>query len=278
MSLKHLSYARTGDPILKRTAFRALELASGQARFLRRFSTEYQDWSRNVCGRSPWVWNDALDRVGVERRLHGERWPIEVPVDVPVVMVANHPYGILDGIGFLALAESLGRPFRILIDATLMKFDTLARYALPIDFTNTADAKRTNIESRRAARDCLARGETILIFPAGGVAIARNPFGPATDQPWGPLAASLIRESGALTVPVFFEGRCSTLFHLFGRLKLDFRRTLLASEFFRRCGTPLDIHVGRAIPWSELASFGDRGELMQYLRAIVHALSSPQPA
>lgn len=277
MSLKDLNYTRGSDPLLKRAAFRALELVSGQASFLRRFSCEYQVWSREVWGRSPWVWNAALDRVGIERRLHGEAWPIDVPADTPVVMVANHPFGILDGIGFMGLAEHLGRPMRILIDVTLMKFELLGRYALPVDFTGTPEAQRMNIETRKEARACLARGETVLVFPAGGVAIARNPFGPAIDQPWGPLTASLIRESQALTVPVFFEGRASTLFHLFGRVKLDFRRTLMASEFFRRCGKPLDIHVGRPIPWAELAGFNDRTALMEHLRRVVHQLA-PQPA
>lgn len=273
MSLKDLNYTRGSDPLLKRAAFRTLELASGQARFLRRFGREYQDWSRNVWGRSPWVWNDALDRVGIERRLHGASWPVEVPPEMPVIMVANHPYGILDGIGFLALAEHLGRPVRILIDVTLLKFELLARYALPVDFTGTPEAQRINVETRREARACLARGETVLVFPAAGVAIARNPFGPAEDQPWGPLTASLIKESGALTVPVFFEGRCSTLFHMFGRVKLDLRRTLMASEFFRRCGRPLDIHVGAPIAWQDLAGFADRSELMSHLRAVVHGLA-----
>jgi len=278
MSLKDLNYTGRAAPLLKRTAFRAIELASGQASFLRRFGGTYQEWSRNVWGRSAWVWNDALDRVGIERRLHGEPWPIEVPSDVPVVMVANHPYGILDGLGLLALAEHLGRPMRILIDATLMKFELLGRYALPVDFSGTPEARQTNIETRREARECLARGETILIFPAGGVAVARNPFGPAEDQPWGPLAASLIRASQALTVPVFFDGRCSTMFHLFGRVKLDLRRTLIASEFFRRCGRPLDIHVGRAIAWEELEGFSDRGELMRHLREVVQGLAPLRPA
>jgi len=272
MSLKDLNYTRSSDPLLKRIAFRTLELASGQARFLRRFGREYQDWSANVWGRSPWVWNDALDRIGIERRLHGETWPVSVPDNVPVVMVANHPFGILDGIGFLALAEHLGRPMRILIDVTLLKFDLLARYALPVDFSGTAQARQTNVETRRQARECLARGETILVFPGAGVAIARNPFGPAEDQPWGPLTASLIKASGALTVPVFFEGRCSTLFHVLGRIKLDLRRTLMASEFFRRCGRPLDIHVGNAIPWQELQAYADRDDLMRHLREIVFSL------
>lgn len=273
MSLKDLNYTRRSDPLLKRAAFRTLELASGQARFLRRFRDDYQDWRANVWGSSPWVWNDALDRIGIERRLHGETWPVPVPGDVPVVMVANHPFGILDGIAFLALAEHLQRPMRILIDVTLLKFDLLARYALPVDFTGTAQARETNVATRREARACLARGETVLVFPAAGVAIARNPFGPAVDQPWGPLTASLIKASGALTVPVFFEGRASTLFHLFGRVKLDLRRTLMASEFFRRCGRPLDIHVGRAIPWQELSGFADRGELMGHLRSVVLGLA-----
>jgi putative hemolysin len=276
MSLKDLSYARHEYPAVQRALFRLLELASGQARFLRHYGEQFDPWLDAMRERAPWGWNDGLDRLGIERRVYGETWPVEVPEDKPVVMVANHPFGVLDGVTMLALAEHLKRPFKVMIDKALLRFEPLRDFALPVDFTETPQAKQNNVESRREARACLNRGETIIVFPAAGVAIARNPFGPAVDQPWGPLTASLILDTRATTVPVYFPGRCSTMFHLFGRIKLDLRRTLMASEFFRRCGTPIDVHIGKPIAFEVLEAIGERPAIMQHLRQVVHSLGDMQ--
>jgi putative hemolysin len=272
VSLKDLSYVKHEYPALQRAMFRMLERISGQARFLQTYGDHFDPWLDAMRWREPWAWNDGLDRLGIERRIHGEAWPVDVPADKPIIMVANHPFGVLDGTTMLALAEHLERPIKVLIDEALLRFEPLRDYALPVDFTETPQAKQTNVESRREARACLNRGETIIVFPAAGVAIARNPFGPSVDQPWGPLTASLILDTQATTVPVFFPGRCSTMFHLFGRIKLDLRRTLMASEFFRRCGTPIDVHVGKLIRAPELAAMGNRTVIMQHLRTVVHQL------
>ena len=114
----------------------------------------------------------------------------------------------------------------------------------------------------------------MIVFPAAGVAIARNPFGLAVDQPWGRLTASLILETRATTVPVFFPGRASTLFHVLGRIKLDLRRTLMASEFFRRCGSPIDVHIGAPIAFEQLRAIGPRSKIMSHLRCVVLSLES----
>ncbi len=65
------------------------------------------------------------------------------------------------------------------------------------------------------------------------------------------------------------------MFHLFGRIKLDLRRTLMASEFFRRCGTSIDVHVGKPIACETLEAIGERLAIMQHLRDIVHGLDDP---
>ena len=66
-------------------------------------------------------------------------------------MVANHPYGILDGLGTLSLVESLGRPYRVLINKDLMKVPEIRPYSLPIDFAPTRAGPRQPT-SRRATK------------------------------------------------------------------------------------------------------------------------------
>ncbi|MCE3590407.1 hypothetical protein LXJ59_27860, partial [Escherichia coli] len=58
-----------------------------------------------------------------------DQWPPQHLPDTPLVIVANHPFGIGDGIAALALAEQLGRPFRVLINNDLMKVPEIRPYA-----------------------------------------------------------------------------------------------------------------------------------------------------
>lgn len=278
MNLQQISYAEPDDPYLKRRFIRGVEFVTGRPGFLRRYAATYLDWLDRVYGKSDRVWFDALERLGIDARLHGAPWPPKrLPEGRPVILIANHPYGVLDGIAMFALAESLGRTFRVIVNDALLKITEMQPYALPVDFGGTMEAKRTNLNTRKEALERLRRGETIIVFPAGGVSTARQPFGKAEDLPWGPFTARLIHSSQATVVPVFFEGQNSPLFHFGSRIGLSYRLSLLAGEFFRRCGRPLDIHLGEPIPYDVMAPLRDRQALMDWLRREVFSLPHRGP-
>jgi putative hemolysin len=196
-----------------------------------------------------------------------------VPPEVPLVIVANHPFGIGDGIAVLALAEELGRPFRILMNSDFMKLPEVRPYALPIDFSATREAIDTNIKSRTDARRLLKEGVTIVIFPAGGVATAEQPSGKAEELPWKAFTARLIQQAQAAVLPVYFEGQNSALFHLISRYSLMLRLSLLVSEFRHFVGATVKVHVGALVRFEELACRDDRGALTNELYALVHRLA-----
>jgi hypothetical protein len=130
-----------------------------------------------------------------------------VPPETPLVIVANHPFGIGDGIALLALAEQLGRPYRILANSDIVKFPEIHHCMLPIDFSGSREAIKTNLESRKLARRLLQEGVTIVVFPAGGVATAGHPAGEAEELPWKAFTARLIQQAQAAVLPVYFEGQ-----------------------------------------------------------------------
>ncbi|MGY3611739.1 1-acyl-sn-glycerol-3-phosphate acyltransferase, partial [Bradyrhizobium sp. Lot11] len=131
-------------------------------------------------GKSDCVFGKLLDLIDVELDVKGN-WPLEhIPAE-PIVIVANHPFGIGDGVAVLALAEQLGRPFRVLIHNDLLKVPEMEPYSLPISFEETREAMAINMRSRHEAVRLLKEGTTIIVFPAGGVATARSGFGRAED-------------------------------------------------------------------------------------------------
>ncbi len=264
MTTDHLSYASRLHPPWKRALIRAVENASGRRRLL----PIYTDWRTTVAGKSPRMMSDMLGLIGTRLDIEGH-WPPTLTPAEPVVMIANHPFGIADGIALTVLAEALGRPYRILVNKDFLSVPEVRDIVLPIDFDETPEAVETNLRTRAEARRLLAEGVTLVIFPAGGVATSERLFGRVEELPWKTFAARLVQASRATVVPVFVEGRNSTLFQMASQVSLTLRLALLVSEFRRSVDARLAVHVGRPVPFAALESPSDRRALTDELYARV---------
>jgi putative hemolysin len=274
MESEILSYASPRDPRWKRWAMHAIEDLSGRRRLL----PIYRAWRTEVAGNSARMMSELLDMIDTTLAINAGNpdagpWPVALPVETPLVMVANHPFGIGDGIAILALAEQLGRPYRILINSDFLRVPEIRHLALPIDFSETREAVRMNVESRNAARRLLREGVTIVVFPAGGVATADHPAGKAEELPWKTFTARLIQQAEASVLPVYFEGQNGPLFHLASRYSLTVRLALMVSELRKFAGATVPVQVGAVVPFSELTSRHDRQALTLELYARVHQLA-----
>jgi putative hemolysin len=274
METEILTYASPHDPWWKRWAMHAVEDLSGRRQLL----PIYRAWRTEVAGKSPRMMNELLDMIGTKLDINtgnsnGGPWPVTVPPEMPLVIVANHPFGIGDGIAILALAEQLGRPCRILAHSDLLKVPEIRHLALPIDFSESREAIKTNVASRDAARRLLRDGVTIVVFPAGGVATAEHPAGKAEELPWKTFTARLIQQAQAAVLPVYFEGQNSPLFHLVSRYSVTIRLALMVSELRNFIGATVRVHVGAMVPFAELGAGADRQRLTLELYARVHQLA-----
>ena len=204
-----LSYSNDGQPRLKRWIIRSAEGLSGR----QRYAALYAVWRAEVRSGSKRCFARLLELIDVDVR-HAEAWPPERLPDTPLVMIANHPFGIGDGIAILSLAEKLGRPFRVMIAAELLKIPEMEPYALPVDFSDTKEALKNNLAIRHETVRLLKEGVTVVIFPAGGVATARKVLGQAEDLPWKMFVARLVQEARASVIPIHFAGQNGRLFHL----------------------------------------------------------------
>jgi putative hemolysin len=291
-TFRELSYASPADPRIKRWFIRSVEGLSGRDRF----AAAYDLWRKNIVPTGDRVFGQILQLVGIGIRTE-EQWPppgLSEAAERPLVIVANHPFGIGDGIAILSLAEQLGRPFRVLISADLMKIPEMRPYSLPVDFSGTKEALKNNLAVRHEAVRLLKSGTTIVVFPAGGVATARKGFGAVEDLPWKMFPARLIQDAKASVVPMHFSGRNGRLFHvvswpmnlterdnrlarLVGGLSLTLRLALLVREFARLPGKTIDVRIGRTLEWSELEPMRDRKVLLQRLKAAVFELAPDRP-
>lgn len=269
--VREISYASSAKTRGGRAVVRVLENATGRLGLIRRA----QGYEAEVAaGRD--FWSVIVGRYGLSLDVVAGSLA-SIPANGPLVLVANHPFGIVDGLMMGHVLSRLRDDFRIIAHRIFRKAEVLDRVILPINFDETTEAVRENIAVRAEALRYLGAGGAIGIFPGGGVATAARPFGRPMDPVWRNFTAKMIARSEATVVPVFFEGQNSRLFQLASHLHYTLRLGLLINEFRARVGEPVRIVVGEPVPRARLRAFGsDSKQMMDFLRRATYDLS-PRP-
>jgi len=262
-----VTYVEASDRWLRRTVIDLIERLMGRSRV----DGIYQQL-KEPAFEPQRFFTDAL-RHGNVSLDYDDTQLAKVPRSGPVVFVANHPFGIIDGLGFCNLALKCRGNFQILIHAILCQDKDLLPHFLPIDFTEHRDARKTNIHTKRVALQSLQNDVPILIFPSGGIATAdKFGFGEVSDLPWTTFAAKLIQQSGATVIPCFFHGRNSRLFQVASHIADPLRLSLLLYEITNKFGSTVRISIGDPITPEQVAAQGSRSELTQAMHDRVWAL------
>lgn len=263
-----LSYAATIEHRLMRRLCLALEVATGRPKLERL----YERYCAEPHGDDFFI--EAIERMGVDIRLQGEG---VIPATGPLAVVANHPFGAMDGIAVGCLLGRVRSDVMIIAHSALARVPELAERLFPIDFSGTREAERGNIKSRTAALAHLKSGGCLVVFPAGAVMTTPRPWARAAEElPWGPLSARLIMRSGAAVLPLYVGGQNSCLFQLASHVSQSFRYALLFHEAARMIGGTIDMTLGRPIPSETLATFQDAVALTAWLRRQVFSLAESE--
>jgi putative hemolysin len=194
-----------------------------------------------------------------------------IPLSGPVVVVANHPFGMLDGAALTVLLTRVRPDVKVMSNYLLHDVPELARHCIfadPFQTHPAADTHRIDV-NRRAVREALGwlqEGGMLVIFPAGEVSHWQFPQAEIADPAWNDTAARLIRRTGAAALPVYFCGRNSVSFHLFGMIHPRLRTAFLLQEFLHQAGRTVEVRVGTEIPGDSIADIANDREAIEYLR------------
>lgn len=268
---RDISYASSAKSAPGRVVIRTLEAVSGRGKLIRR-AAGYED--ELAQGRS--FWQVMPERYGLSLEVVGGALS-EIPANGPLVLVSNHPYGILDGLMMGHLLDKVRGDFRILANSVFVGAQELQKVVLPISFDETKAAVALNLRTRATALDYLGQGGAIGVFPGGTVSTAAKLFSHAMDPSWRNFTAKMIAKSRATVVPIFFEGQNSRLFQIASHINYALRLGLLIKEFKARVDQPVRVVVGKPLDAGMLAAeAGDSTAMMDFLRKATYQLS-PRP-
>jgi putative hemolysin len=261
-SIDTFTYSHPGQSLFRRCLIRTVEMLSGQPKLQRLYTV----WAASDKRPGESVFEAALRVLKVRAKMTDAANLKAVPREGGVLLVANHPYGILDGLMLGQLGMSLRNNVHILTNSLLCRVPEVDPHLLPVDFSGTAEARRLTGETRRRATELLAQGKVVAIFPGGNVATANAPLrGRAVDTDWHPFVARLATQPGVTTLPLFFQGQNSRLFQMASHFSYPMRVALIFFETRRRMGRPLRLTIGKPIAADSLRQM-EKAKVTPFLR------------
>jgi putative hemolysin len=259
---------------VKRALFRLVELPVEKALAVAEVNRVYTR-SVALCEEKGSYFKAGLSALSVEYEVSDGDMR-KIPATGPVLVVANHPFGAIEGLVLGDVLTRVRNDTRLLGNQLLQEIPQMRPWVIPVDVLGGVAAMSTNVAALRASWRWLRDGGVLATFPAGTVSHLHIREARVSDPPWSTHVAALARRVGATVVPIFFEGRNSNLFQVAGLLHPRLRTALLPSEMIKRRSTRLPVRIGHPITPEKLARYEDDATLVDYLRFKTYALQRRQ--
>lgn len=200
-----------------------------------------------------------------------------IPKEGSLIVVANHPFGGVDGVVLGALIKGLRNDSKLMGNYLLAEMEGIRGSVIRVDPFGGEASARANLSGMREAIKLLRSGGCLGAFPAGEVSSLRLMDGVVVDPPWTDHIVNLARKTRSRILPIYFEGCNSALFQALGLIHPRLRTALLAREFTRARGREIHLKVGELIEPKHLDTFENREAATAYVRLKTYSLKGSKP-
>ena len=184
------------------------------------------------------------------------------------IIVANHPFGLLDGLIICSIICDIRKDYKILINDEVSQIDQIREYLLPIKFSTLTEDIKKNIISKKKAIEHVNSNGILITFPSGEVATSSLIFNEANERRWKPLIGSIINKTNATIIPVRFFGKNSLFFQTVGFINNNLRRILFIRELINKKNRTYKLSIGEKISSLQKEKLNNK-QIVDKLRSIV---------
>ena len=268
------SYASKSEHNLaQRMIIKTIETLTGK----RKLENLYKDYSTKLKDPRTF-WTDILNQMDI-KVINKSVEKLTIPKEGSLLLIANHPFGIIDGLILCSLVSKVRDDFKIMTHETLQFLPQLEKFILPVDFNGkNKKSKVLNIQTAKKAEKHLINNGVIIIFPSGGVSTAKSLKSNAIDDEWKLFPAKLIHKTKTDILPIYFDGKNGLLFHLFAsKIKSQtLKYSTYIHETKKKIGKKIFIYTGNVIKYEDLEDIKDRSKLTHHLKNITYKLKDNQ--
>ena len=195
-----------------------------------------------------------------------------IPKEGPVIVVANHPFGGIEGVILGSILGSIRSDFKIMANSLLGR---IPQFHESMIFVNPFGGNEAITENRKGLKEAIhwvKDGGILGIFPAGEVSHFQPSIGMIADPYWNTNIVRMAKMTNATIIPMFIHGHNSLLFQAMGLIHPRLRTMLLPREFLKRKYGNVSITVGKPIQKQLLNTFISETDCTRYIRQRTYLL------
>jgi putative hemolysin len=257
--LKDFSFVEGELPIWQKLLIRVIEYTTGKRKLIKIYKKIVD---QDKTGLS--FWDRAVAQLDLQIKINGN--PLEsIPKSGSLLIVANHPFGQIDGLVLGYILEKIRPDFKLVAWDILNASSYFKEVILPISFKDEFASKKSNFLTMKDAIHHLRQGKAVAIFPAGETALSKGVLGKAQEAQWKKFTSKIVKATDTPVLPVFFHGQNSRLFQIIGNFNLNLKLSMFFHEICNMIGKDVYLTIGGILNYADYGSAKDDNDLIDFL-------------
>ena len=190
-----------------------------------------------------------------------------IPGSGAVIIAANHPTGIADGVAVYDALTRVRRDIAIFANRDAIRINPrLSEFLIPVEWREEFRDRTKMRETLKISSRAFREERVVVMFPSGRIAFWKD--GKLNERPWLSSAVTLARKQNVPILPVNVRSRNSGLFYWFANWNTELRDMTVFHELLNKRGKTFRLSFGKLIPPERFAE-GDAGAVTERLQAHV---------